>query len=242
MDYSIARILAVFEETKAAPNISESMQQVILVLENGITEYLKWSTQKLVLAPEYSTIQIMKELGEAKLQRIRATNVEDAAPISEEDRKLVAKGGRFFEVHLSFAAMVFEAMRIIRDDYKARTYLLMENMPDLCIADAGPPQFIHTSLVTYCFRNRDIGYEHQLDESRTLHEHHEAMGKQTKLLNRQISGFQNLPIVVQLAGHGWHQEIEGLLQKSRLWEKELLWGKAALEMAEESSQFIYLEG
>ncbi|KAL8996154.1 MAG: hypothetical protein Q9169_004263 [Polycauliona sp. 2 TL-2023] len=213
--------------------LQQTIQSFIDAGEGAIAGYLRGSSQKLLLAPEF---RMMKALEQAQVQNIRTTDVDYDAGISQEDLVVLLQvEAKRFDMTLSFAALVFATMRIFRDDYK------LENLPDLSLDNAGPPQFIVTSLRTYHFRNRDIGRDHQLDESEILQEHHDAMRKQVVLLQERKSRFESLPADIRDANIKWQEQIDGLLQKSRVWHKELVWGKAALLHAAESPRKIDLK-
>ena len=100
-------------------------------------------------------------------------------------------------------------------------------------------QLIITSLYTYTFRHRDIGNELQTDESDKLKAHHTAMHEQSKLLTSQMAifGRSSFPSPIPNLKH----EIKYLIHKVRGWEKELVWGVVALQLAKESRIRIVID-
>ncbi|KAL8758195.1 MAG: hypothetical protein Q9199_001658 [Rusavskia elegans] len=240
MAYSIASIKGVLEMGKAvlqgslSPEEYLELNECIVAAEEKLHEYWATSGQKLLFAPEYSTIRMIDELGDVAMQRLRSTNIKYAVP-TPEDWHLVRKHEVAFEQQLVYSLEMWEFMRWFR-----RTHM-RKNMPDLSMKNAAPPQLIITSFETYIFRNRDIGRPHHLDESLKLKAHHEAMRKQSLLLRRRKSLFRRLPAVIRDPNLSWQYATDRLLEKVRGWEKELVWGKAALELAEQSHIQIVIQ-
>ncbi|KAL8643723.1 MAG: hypothetical protein Q9226_008159 [Calogaya cf. arnoldii] len=100
--------------------------------------------------------------------------------------------------------------------------------------NVAPPQLNITTFATYTFRNRDIGRPHQLDDSGKLKPHHAAMRQHSSLLWQRKSFFTSVPAETRIQCHDWTMASDRLLEKCRGWEKELVWGMAALEVAESS--------
>lgn len=66
------------------------------------------------------------------------------------------------------------------------------------------------------------------------------MRNQSVLLSRQCAKASRLPAEMREAGRGFLELTEGLLGKARVWEKELVWGEVALQVAKESSVMVVL--
>ncbi|KAL8874940.1 MAG: hypothetical protein Q9198_006637 [Flavoplaca austrocitrina] len=100
----------------------------------------------------------MDNLESDRKQRLKNPALLPAEP-TEEDVEIVKAYEPAFEGQLIVAIEMFESMLDLLRQYK------LKNMPNLSLQNAGPPQLIITSFETYTFRNRDIGKEHQIDES-----------------------------------------------------------------------------
>ncbi|KAL8877927.1 MAG: hypothetical protein Q9192_008563 [Flavoplaca navasiana] len=157
----------------------------------------------------------MDNLEKHRKQRLNDPTVLPAEP-TEDDTKIVKAYEPAFEGQLIVAIEMFESMRDL-----LRTYKL-----------------IITSFETYTFRNRDVGKEHQIDESDKLKAHHAAMHEHSKLLTSQLAifGRSSFPSTIS----NMKQETKHLVQKVRGWEKELTWGVVALQLAKESRVLIVI--
>lgn len=67
------------------------------------------------------------------------------------------------------------------------------------------------------------------------------MRKQSLLLRRRKSLFRRLPAVIRDPNLSWQYATDRLLEKVRGWEKELVWGRAALDLAEQSHIQIVIQ-
>ncbi|KAL9628062.1 MAG: hypothetical protein Q9204_006140 [Flavoplaca sp. TL-2023a] len=240
MAYSIASIRKVFEQARLAAQENATKKEFAALqisinnAETQIEEYLRNSSQKLLFAPEYCTSRMMDNLQKDRKQRLNHPALLPAEP-TEEDVEIVKAYEPAFEGQLIVAIEMFESMMSMRDllrQYKLR------NTPNLSLENAGPPQLIITSFETYTFRNRDVGKEHQMDESEKLKAHHAAMHEHSKLLTSQLAifGRSSFPSMIS----NMKQETKHLVQKVRGWEKELTWGVVALQLAKESRVLIVI--
>lgn len=98
------------------------------------------SGQKLLFAPEYSTIRMMDELGEVAMQRLRSTNIKYAVP-TPEDWHLVRKHEVAFEQQLVYSLEMWEFMRWFR-----RTHMVRTHRSFFHILYSSPPSF---ALISY---------------------------------------------------------------------------------------------
>ncbi|KAI4219153.1 MAG: hypothetical protein LQ349_008441 [Xanthoria aureola] len=224
MAHKITTLKAGFEAFKTVLDertfsIPEYVQlaECIYQAETKLDNYLETSSQKLLLAPEFSTIRMMESFGAKNLQRLRAKGIKDGLA-SKEDWEIVKKQEKLFEEQVAVSVEILDSLIWMRE-----VYLL-----------------IITSLQTYTFPNRDISRPDQLDETDKLKAHREAMRNQSVLLSRQCAKASRLPAEMREAGRGFLELTEGLLGKARVWEKELVWGEVALQVAKESSVMVVL--
>ncbi|KAL8848102.1 MAG: hypothetical protein Q9221_006859 [Calogaya cf. arnoldii] len=242
--YSIRVVTGVWEQAKEIQRGNHSVQhyagliKAILTAETLLERYLASSSQKLLLAPEYSTLRVMSHIGEDAMKRIRMHQIEHATP-TPEDLALVQKQEGLFNKQLVMGLDMYAHMLWSVEDFMKIPYVTSDNL--------APSQLIITTFATYTFRKRDIGrpYQpdngrpHQLDESEKLKAHHAAMRQHSSLLWQRKSFFTSVPAETRIPCHDWTMVTDRLLEKCRGWEKELVWGLAALEVAESSRFNIF---
>ncbi|CAO1601102.1 hypothetical protein XANCAGTX0491_004766 [Xanthoria calcicola] len=240
MAHKITTLKAGFEAFKTVLDertfsIPEYVQlaECIYQAETKLDGYLETSSQKLLLAPEFSTIRMMESFGAKNLQRLRSKGIKDGLA-SKEDWEIVKKQEKLFEEQVAVSVEILDSLIWMREVY------LPKRMLEFSVENGAPPQLIITSLQTYTFPNRDISRPDQLDETDKLKAHREAMRNQSVLLSRQCAKASRLPAEMREAGRGFLELTEGLLGKARVWEKELVWGEVALQVAKESSVMVVL--
>ncbi|CAL8582340.1 hypothetical protein XPA_008007 [Xanthoria parietina] len=223
MAHKITTLKAGFEAIKTMLDertfsIPEYVQlaECIYQAETKLDSYLETSSQKQLLAPEFNTIKMMESFGAKNLRRLRSRGIKDGLA-TKEDWAIVKKQERQFEVQVAVSVEILDSLIWMREVY------LPKRMLEVSVENGAPPQLIITSLQTYTFPNRDISRPDQLDESDKLEAHREAMRHQSVLLSRQCA-----------------KMTEVLLGKARVWEKELVWGEVALQVAKESSVVVVL--
>ncbi|KAL8877225.1 MAG: hypothetical protein Q9198_004720 [Flavoplaca austrocitrina] len=123
MAYSIASIRKVFEQAWLASQENATKEEVAALkitikdAEAHIDEYLKYSSQKLLFAPEYCTSRMMEDLEKDRKQRLNDPALLPAEP-TEEDLEIVKAYEPAFEGQLIVAIEMFESMLDLLRQYK----------------------------------------------------------------------------------------------------------------------------
>lgn len=100
-----------------------------------------------------------------------------------------------------------------------------------------------TSFGTYhvCSRHH-VTRQNSFDERLVLEDHHQALSAQTKLLTGQRNAVDVMSPPdggINLSASTWRKETDGLMRKLSGWEKELVWGKAAVALGERSCVAVF---
>ncbi|KAI4240543.1 MAG: hypothetical protein L6R42_011491 [Xanthoria sp. 1 TBL-2021] len=119
------------------------LRKAMLTAEMVLRDYISSSSQKTLLAPEFSTIKILEEIGKDKMQQLASVGIKSSEP-TRQDWKLVSNQQEAFEDQLMSIFDMCRALTQIQGCTVSPTFALLK-----------PPAYINALRVYILFPAND---------------------------------------------------------------------------------------